>query len=136
MTKTQTGDTSESPPAGSVGVWKIDKDEPAAAAPGKSLLWHDTFVYHQDGTLSLQLLTVSPRGNESKDGVYRLETFWEEGTLFYRLPGGVKVELAAFRNHRFEMDGDGARRLYRRVEPSELNARELSLLDAARPVFR
>lgn len=116
------------------GIWKRDREEPTATPPGKHLLWHDVFVAHPDGSVSVHLLAVSPQPTDSPDGVYRMETLWRDGTLFYRLANGLEVELADWRDGHFEMEGDGLRRIYRRIEAGEVVELHRPLLDADRPL--
>lgn len=119
-----------------LGAWKRDLEEPAETPPDKHLIWHDAFVIHPDGSVSVHLLAISPQPTDSPDGVYRMETRWQGETLFYRLANGLEVELAGWRDGRFEMVGDGLRRSYRRIEPGELPAIHQPLLDAERPLSR
>lgn len=123
-------------PVARQGIWKLDYEEPLDSATEKSLLWHVVFVCHADGTLSVQLLSLSPAAGQPEDGAYRVEGSWRGDTLFYRLPNQVEVELATFVDGHFETEGDGLRRVYRRAQPSELLPPELPLLDAKRAVWR
>lgn len=118
------------------GIWRIDREVEAQTPADKHLLWHDAFVCHSDGSISVYLFGMSPEPDAPTDGIYRLESLWKGDTLFYRLPNGIEVELATFHDGRFEMEGDNRIRSYRRITPEELLPDFRPLLDTNRPIRR
>ena len=116
------------------GIWRIDREVEAPTPPGKHLTWHDAFVCHPDGSVSVYLLNLSPEPDDPADGIYRLESVWKGDTLFYRLPNGIEVELGTFRDGRFETEGDNRKRSYRRITSEELLPAYRPLLDTSRAI--
>jgi hypothetical protein len=116
------------------GIWRIDREEEASTPPGTHLTWHDVFVCHPDGSISVYLLSLSPEPDDPADGIYRLESAWKGDTLFYRLPNGIEVALGTFREGRFETAGDNRVRIYRRITAEELLPAYRPLLDTSRSI--
>ncbi|MEM9594558.1 MAG: hypothetical protein AAGD06_09850 [Acidobacteriota bacterium] len=121
-------------PAAWFGPWKQDRDVPVETPPELRLPWHDVFVCHRDGSVSLHLLSISLDPSAPADGVHRVEAHWRGDTLVYRAPNDAEVDLAQFRGGHFQMEGDGLRRHYRRIDPAELPESQRPLLEANRPI--
>ncbi len=97
------------------GIWQFKKSVPIEDDGGKQANDVITFVYHDDGTVTLRLLTLHPGQWKSEDDFYRLSTKWEDSALFYLPPFGDWTELAVFEDDRFVNVGNGKKRIFEKI---------------------
>jgi hypothetical protein len=116
------------------GLWQQVREVPTPGTEGKSLPEIYTFRYQRD-LITLRLLVISNATWASPDGVYTLKSRWQGNTLQYLAPAGQWADLATFEDGRFVVSGDGLKREYVRVTPSQVPEYNADILKADRPVF-
>jgi hypothetical protein len=113
------------PPAATLdaaqGLWQYVRDEPVADDGGRQA--NDCFTFRLDGDhVVLRLFTLNADARLSPDDFFRLAARWQGRMLQYRPPFGDWADLARFERGRFVDIGNGKRRIFARIEPSEVAA--------------
>jgi hypothetical protein len=101
------------------GLWQVREEVPVDDDAGR--LVNDVYIFRFDGeTVTLRLLTPRIGQWKSDDDFYRVAAEWRGDTLFYRPPFGDWVELATFEDDRFVDVGSGRKRIFGRIDDSEV----------------
>jgi hypothetical protein len=101
------------------GLWQVREDVPVDDDGGR--LANDVYIFRYDGeTVTLRLLTTRIGQWKSDDDFYRLAAEWRGDTLFYRPPFGDWAELATFEDDRFVDVGSGRKRIFGKIDESEV----------------
>lgn len=125
---TNAGGCKEAPP----GLWRVKEDVPVRDDGGRLAL--GTYIFAFDGnTVVLQLITRHPGQWKSDDDFYRLEAEWRDATLYFRPPFADWVELAAFEDGRFVQTGSGRKRIFERIDESQVPEWSRAILKAREP---
>jgi hypothetical protein len=105
--------------AGATGLWQVSEEVPVADDGGR--LANDVYIFRYDGdTVTLRLPTLRLGQWKSADDVYRLAAEWRGAALWYRPPFGDWVELATFEDDRFVDVGSGRKRIFGRIDESDV----------------
>jgi hypothetical protein len=116
--------THTSPPdvlAVAQGLWQFAREEAWPDDGGRTL--NNCYTFSLDGEhVTLRLLSLHPGQAKSADDFYRLAARWQGRMLQYRPPFGDWADLARFERGRFVDIGNGKRRIFARIEPSEVAA--------------
>jgi hypothetical protein len=102
------------------GIWQVSRSIAWPDAGGRQLNGFDTFVF-QEGTVTLRLLTLHSGTPKTEDDFYRLAARWEGDLLTYRPPFGEFQPLADFEDGRFVDIGNGVKRVFDRILPSQIH---------------